>query len=47
MNHLSRQQRHSGIEFRNHENRPFPLLLVVYGQVGYAYKVMIERQPEK
>lgn len=44
INRLSRQQRSSKIEFSNPEDRPFPLLLIVYGRVGHAYKIEISRE---
>lgn len=47
VNRLSRQQRTLRIEYRNTERRPFPLLLVVYGSVGYPYKVQVTREVAK
>lgn len=47
INRLSRQQRATKIEFKNPEDRAFPLLLIVYGQVGHPYKVLISRDPSK
>jgi hypothetical protein len=47
VNRLSRQQRSTKIEFKNPEDRPFPLLLIVYGQVGHPYKIQILRNLSK
>jgi hypothetical protein len=44
VNRLNRQQRTTKIEFHNEEDRPFPLLLIVYGQVGHPYKIEIARK---
>jgi len=44
INLLSRQQRSTKLEFRNQEDRPFPLLLIVYGRVGHPYKIEISRE---
>ena len=47
INRLNRQQRATKINFTNLENRPFPLLLVVYGQVGHPYKIHISRDSSR
>lgn len=46
-NRQSRQQRSTKIDFRNQESRSFPLLLIVYGQVGHPYKIQITREQPK
>ncbi len=46
-NRQSRQQRSTKIDFRNSEPRSFPLLLIVYGQVGHPYKIRITREQPK
>jgi 3-oxoacyl-(acyl-carrier-protein) synthase len=47
INRLSRQQRTTRIDFKNTEERPFPLLLIVYGVVGHPYKIQISRDVAK
>jgi len=47
INRLSRQQRTTRIDFKNLEERPFPLLLIVYGVVGHPYKIQISRDITK
>ena len=47
VNRLTRQQRSTRIEFKNTEDRPFPILLVVHGTVGNPYKILISRTPAK
>jgi len=47
INRLSRQQRTTRIDFKNTEERPFPLLLIVYGVVGHPYKIQISRDIAK
>lgn len=47
INRSSRQQRTTKIEYKNLEQRPFPYLLIVYGQVGHAFKIQISRELSK
>jgi len=45
INRLSPDFRAKRIEFKNLETREFPLLLVVYGKIGWPFTVQIQREP--
>lgn len=47
INRGSRQQRSNKIEYKNLEPRPFPFLLIVYGQAGHPFQIVISRESSK